>query len=220
MLWQRFKRTVDGPGSPIDLRGIAGQRGRLHFAEHLGGDRMTSLPCLVKKVDRAAILLELASPEAAPQAESAVILEVPNEAALLQCFTTVSSRQPGIEVTLRTPARPHVVQRRRYPRIDVFLSIMVTLPDRPLEPIPAQMTNLSIDGAACVLSEPVPSGTRVALNLTGLGLHPPEALASVVRCLPTPNRLWVIGLKFTDLRPEQELYLGKYLSDFTDQPVF
>ena len=219
MLWQKRTSRLDGPGSPINLNSIAGSRGRLHFSDGLGGDRMISLACHVKKVDRVTILVELASPEAAPQTESAVILEVPSETALLQCFTTVSSRRSGAEITLRTPARPHVVQRRRFPRVDVFLSITMTLPDRAMEPLPAQMTNLSIDGVACVLSEPIAPGTLVTLNLTGLGLHPPEARATVVRCLPTPNRLWVIGLKFEALLPEQELYLGKYLGDYIDQPL-
>ena len=214
MLWQRHSAPEESPPA-LELRSMAGLPGRLSFAEGFAGNRMVHASCSVSKVDHGEIALTLNEGAVAPPVESAVILEVASTRAMLQCFTTVRAVR-GSEVLLRTPARPHVVQRRRFSRVDVFLSITLHTPDRPIEAVPAQMINLSIDGAAVVLVEALQPGTPVTLNLSNLGFHPPEVGAIVRRCTPNPSRLWVIGLQFQALRPEQELYLAKYLQDFVD----
>jgi hypothetical protein len=218
MLWSRNGTSL--PGRPaVDLRSLVGLPGRLSFAEGAGGSRMAHLACTIRRADHSSIVLDLAPGATPPPAESAVILEVTDEAALVQCFTTVRTAAKGGEVVLRTPARPHVVQRRRFPRVDVFIGVTLHTPDRPIEPLAGQMTNLSMDGAACVLAEPLAPGTPVTANLGGMGMHPPEVSAVVRRCTPTPSQLWVVGLQFQSLVPSQELYLGKYLADFTEQQV-
>ncbi|HWI65048.1 MAG TPA: PilZ domain-containing protein [Symbiobacteriaceae bacterium] len=216
MLWARRPADADGATAPVDLRTISGLPGRLSFPEGISGSRMTHVPCTVRKVDHADILLELPEVAARPQPESAVILEVATGRALLQCFTSVRTAGKGPTVILRTPARPHVVQRRRFPRVDLFLGITLHTPDRPIEDVPAQMINLSLDGAACVMAEPLQPDTELVLNFTNLGFHPPEVDAVVRRCSPSPGRLWIIGFQFQSLLPEHELYLGKYLSDYID----
>lgn len=218
MLWQRQGRRTD-PASTgrIDLRTLAGLPGRLSFAEGYGGQRMTHAPCTVRKVDHTEITVDLTEAMVTPPPESAVILEVANHNALVQCFTSVIGTGATGSVTLRTPARPHVVQRRRFPRIDLFLGITLHTPDRPIEAVVGQMINLSIDGTAVVLAEPMEPGTPVVLNLANLGFHPPEVDSAVRRCTPTPSRLWVIGLQFRALNASQELYLAKYISDYMEQ---
>lgn len=216
MLWAKRATESDGAAAPVDLRTTAGLPGRLSFPEGITGNRMTHVPCTVRKVDHTEILLELPETGAKPAPESAVVLEVATGRALLQCFTSVRSAGKGASVALRTPARPHVVQRRRFPRVDLFLGITLHTPDRPIEEVPAQLINLSLDGAACVMTEPLQPDTEVVLNLTNLGFHPPEVGALVRRCSPSPGRLWIIGFQFQSLLPEQELYLGKYLSDYVD----
>lgn len=214
MIWQR-RTEPEESAATIELRSMAGLPGRLSFAEGYAGNRMAHAACEVRKVDHAEIVLNLAEGAAAPSMESAVILEVASTRALVQSFTSVKSVR-GSEVVLRTPARPHVVQRRRFSRVDVFLSVTLHTPDRPIEAVPAQMINLSIDGAAIVLVEALQPGTPVMLNLSNLGFYPPEVQTVVRRCTPNPSRLWVIGLQFRNLRPEQELYLAKFLQDFVD----
>jgi hypothetical protein len=194
---------------------MAGLPGRLSFAQGLAGNRMTHIAGTVRKVDSNEIVLDIPPGTSLPSAEGAVILEVTTQQHLVQCFTTVRSSS-GSGLTLRTPARPHIVQRRRFPRIDVFIGVTLHTPDRPIEPLAGQMINLSIDGAACVLVEPIAPGTAVTMNLAGMGLHPPEANAIVRRCTPTPSQLWVVGLQFQSLESSQELYLGKYITDFTE----
>jgi hypothetical protein len=214
MLWQkRSSAPADGQSGAPDLKSIAGLPGRLLFGDGFAGGRMTDIPCTVRKVDRSEILVELLHAGSAPQPESAVILEVANQTALIQCFTTVRSRAKGSELALRTPARPHVMQRRRFPRIDVFLGVTIYTADRSINPFAAQMTNLSIDGAACVLAEPLAPGQAVRINLTVVGLHPPEVEAVVVRCTATPSHLWVIGFQFRGMKPAQEASVAKYISD-------
>lgn len=216
MLWPRRTDQSSDSTAAVDLRTIAGLPGRLSFSEGLSGNRMTHVPCTVRKVDHTHIVLDMPDTAARPAPESAVILEVATGRALLQCFTSVRSIGSGTTVTLRTPARPHVAQRRRFPRVDLFLSITMHTPDRPIEEVAAQMINLSMDGAACVMVEPLQPGVELMLNLTNLGFHPPEVRAVVRRCNPSPSRLWIIGLQFRGLTPEQELYLGKYLEDYID----
>ncbi|HYF92300.1 MAG TPA: PilZ domain-containing protein [Symbiobacteriaceae bacterium] len=215
MLWP--KRTAEeGATGFVDLRTIAGLPGRLSFSEGVTGSRMTHVTCTVRKVNHTDILLDLPGITVRPAPESAVILEVATGRELLQCFTSVRTVGQGTTVALRTPARPHVVQRRRFPRVDLFLGITLHTPDRPIEEVGAQMINLSMDGAACVMVEPLQPGMELTLNLTNLGFHPPEVKAVVRRCTPSPSRLWIIGLQFQSLSPEQELYLGKYLADYVD----
>lgn len=220
MLWQRQDRQPDSePIAKVDLRSLSGLPGRLSFAEGFGGHRMTHLACTVQKVDHSEIVLSLPAGVTAPAPESAVILEVANHLALVQCFTSVLASARGATISLRTPSRPHVVQRRRFPRIDLFLGITLHTPDRPIEAIAGQMINLSIDGAAIVLAEPIQPGTTVTLNLTSLGLYPPETEAIARRLNPTPSQLWVVGLQFRNLTGTQEVYLGKYISQYSEQPV-
>lgn len=195
---------------------MAGLPGRLSFSEGVGGSRMAHVSCTVRRVDHTNIHVDLPDAGVRPAPESAVILEVATGRELLQCFTSVRSVGQGTSVTLRTPARPHVLQRRRFPRVDLFLGITLHTPDRPIEEVAAQMINLSMDGAACVMVEPLQPGTELVMNLANVGFHPPEVKAVVRRCSPSPSRLWIIGLQFESLLPEQELYLGKYLADYVD----
>ncbi len=199
--------------TPLDIRAIAGLSGRLLFSEGYGRGRLNSIPCVVERVDRSEIRVNLIENNPHLRVESAVILEVTMQSALIQCFTTVRSRGQDTELRLRTPATPHIVQRRRFPRIDLFLSANVLTPENPITPLPAQIINLSVEGAACVLAEPINPGAEITLNLCNLALYPPEVRATVMRCTPTPSHLWVIGVQFQDLQPSQELYLGKYISD-------
>lgn len=220
MLWHKRGGAAfyDGPGAPIDLRTMVGLPGRLLFADGATDHRMTNLVCTVQQVNHTQLIVHVASPQASPQPGSAVILEVAQQAAMVQCFTLVQAVGPGSQITLRTPGRPHVLQRRRFPRIDLFLGITVATPDYPIDYLPAQMINLSMDGAACVMAEPVSPGVLLNLNLTSIGFHPPETQVLVIRCTPSPSHLWVVGVKFLSLQPEQELYLGKYISDVTEMP--
>ncbi|MFZ5826629.1 MAG: flagellar brake protein [Bacillota bacterium] len=216
MSWFRRGQTAkDGPGSAIDLRDLAGLNGQLLFALGLRGHQMTRIPCTVLKVDRSEILLEPTGGSNRPGADSAVILEVLHQSALIQCFTTVIRAEKSGPLALRVPARPHVVQRRRNPRVDIYHGITLHTPDRPIEEVAAQMINLSLDGAACVMTEPVAPGTPLVLNLASIGVHPPTASAIVARCVPTPTHLWVVGLRFDGLAPEQEAFLSGYIADFT-----
>lgn len=214
MLWRNRNSTTfpEGSGTPADLRSIVGFAGRLLFAPSLAGSQMIHVPCTVLTVGRNEVIIQVSGADGAPQAGGAVILEVALATALIQCFTTVRRHWPGGRIALGIPGRPHVLQRRRFPRIDLFTGVILKHSERPLEELPAQLINLSIDGAACVLGEPVTPGTKLLINMIPIGLHPPEARAAVVRCTPTPSHLWVIGIRFLELTPEQELYLGKYIS--------
>ncbi|HYG59476.1 MAG TPA: PilZ domain-containing protein [Symbiobacteriaceae bacterium] len=216
MIWQRRARSsADDASASLELKAVAGLPGRLSYAEGVSGNRMANVSCTIRKVDQAEIILIVVGGATPPPVESAVILEVTDNRALLQCFTSVKVVR-GAEVILRTPSRPHIVQRRRFPRVDVFLSVTLHTPDRPIEAVAAQMINLSMEGAAVVLVEALEPGTPVMLNLANLGFYPTEVPSQVRRCTPTPSHLWVIGLQFESLQPEQELYLAKYLQDFTD----
>jgi len=218
VLWQ--KRTGTTPGHPetaLDLRSISGLPGRLSFTEGVAGRRLSQVACTVRRVDSADIVVEIPEGLVAPGPENAVILEVVDKNALVQCFTTVRMAPRQTELMLRTPARPHVVQRRRFPRIDLFVAVTLATPDRSIEPMAAQMINMSPDGAACVVAEPMSPGTPITVNMMGLGLFPAEAHAVVRRCTPSPSRLWVVGLQFQNLDRGQELYLEKYVTDYIEQ---
>lgn len=216
-MWQRqaTSTSFDGPGAPVDLRTISGLPGKILFAENDRTRQMTDLSCTVLKVTPTQLIVEPEPAATLPKTGTAVILEVAQQSAMVQCFTTVRAVGPGHRLTLQTPGRPHVLQRRRYPRVDLFLGITVSTPDRPIDQLPAQMINLSCEGSACVLAEPIAPGTSLSLNLTAIGLHPPETIAQVIRCTPTPSQLWVVGVRFQALAPDQEIYLCKYIADVT-----
>lgn len=216
MPWfSKGQAVQDGPGSAIDLRELAGHSGNLLFANGLRANQMVSIPCRLLRVDRTHIAVELAEGSARPAAESAVILEVLHHSALIQCFTFVERVEKSGPVLVRIPTRPHVVKRRKNPRVDIYLGVTLHTPDRPIEETPAQMINLSLDGAACVLAEPVQQGAQISINMSALGFNPPMVAANVVRCSPTPTHLWVIGFQFRQLLPEQERYLTEYIANFT-----
>lgn len=199
----------------INLRQIVGLQSHLQFMESGAGSRLVTVSCTTVKIDRSEVTLEVAGSGPLPVLDGAVVLEVTLETALLQCYTTVRAVH-GRLVKLRTPARPHIVQRRRFPRVPLFLS--VTLKPASAGEIPSQLINLSLEGAACVMVEPLPPGTSLVINLAATGLHPPTVTASVMRCTPTPNQLWVMGLRFLSLTPDQRLYLGKYLGSCQSNP--
>lgn len=215
MLWQRGSNTAypDGPTPTVDLLGMVGLQGKLLYADRNGS--MQQLACVVHQVDRRQIEIEVLTEALVPGRPTEVILEVAQQSALVQCFTRVMSRKRNGRLTLHTPSQSHVLQRRRFQRVDLFLGITVTPKEHTLSEMAAQMINLSVDGAACVLVEPVPVGSELILNLRAIGLHPAEAKAQIVRCTPTPGRLWVLGLKFQSLTAEQEIYLGKYIADIS-----
>lgn len=199
----------------INLHQIVGLQSHLQFMEGGVGSRLVTVSCTAVKVDRSELTLEVSGTGALPVLDGAVVLEVTLETALLQCFTTVRAVH-GRLVKLRTPARPHIVQRRRFHRVPLFLS--VTLKPEGASEIPSQLINLSLEGAACVMAEPLPPGTSLSVNLAATGLHPPTVAASVMRCAPTPNQLWMVGLQFLSLTPDQRLYMGKYLSSCQSGP--
>ncbi|HLO01973.1 MAG TPA: PilZ domain-containing protein [Symbiobacteriaceae bacterium] len=204
------------PAPEINLRQIVGLQAHLQFMEGGSSSRLVTVSCTTIKADRNELTLEIAGSAPLPVLDGAVVLDITLETALLQCYTTVRAVH-GRLVKLRTPARPHIVQRRRFQRVPLFLS--VTLRPEAAGEIPSQLINLSLDGAACVMVEPLPPGTSLVINLAATGLHPPTVTASVMRCTPTPNQLWVMGLQFLSLTPDQRLYLGKYLSSCQSDPT-
>lgn len=215
MFWPRRPGTARGPNmeEPLDLRSISGLSGHLLFAEARGRPQMITVPCVVRKAGPVSLVVDVEGVPSLPDAGSAVILEVVQPKALLQCFTQVQSVGPGPKLVLKAPELPHVLQRRRFPRVELFLGISVSTADRPIDQLPAQMINLSIDGAACVMTEPLSPGTALRLHLAAIGLHPPDVETAVIRCTPTPSHLWMIGVRFQALSSEQEIYLGKYIAD-------
>jgi c-di-GMP-binding flagellar brake protein YcgR len=217
MFWRRRKRPDDEEFSvSVDLHSLVGLPGHLTFTHGLIGSHLVTVPCQVKRINRSDIVLQCATQGALPQPESAVILEVANQTALIQCFTTVRAQTNETQVILRRPARPHIVQRRRYPRVDLFLSIAINTPELPLDTLPAQMINLSIDGTACVLVEPLPLGTTITLDLSILGIHPATLEGRVMNCRPNPSHLWVMGVKFLHLSPVQTASLAAYIASVTE----
>lgn len=215
MSWfKRNQPVTEGPGSAVDLRTLSGMTGRLLFAHGLATKQMVQIPCKVLRVDRSEIILEPTGGSARPGAGSAVILEVLHEVSLIQCFTTILRVGKDSSLTLRVPARPHVVQRRRNPRVDVYVGVTLLTPDRPIEETPAQLINLSLTGAGCVVAEPLAPGSPVTINLAPLGLVPPQITAEVVRCVPTPTHLWLLGLGFAHVYDSQATYLNQYIERF------
>ncbi|HEY3363645.1 MAG TPA: PilZ domain-containing protein [Symbiobacteriaceae bacterium] len=206
---------MDEATVPVDIRSLAGLAGRL-LVTNRRSDQVRELKCVVRKIDRSEITLELGLAEehhVAPR--ESVVLEATGDLSLVQCFTSVVSLGKEGRLVLRTPPRIHIVQRRRFPRVDVFLGITLRTPDRSVDPLPGQLINLSIDGAACVVTEPIAVGTLVTVNLTAIGLQPTETQAKVVRSAPSPDHLWVIGVQFQGLIPDQQRFLGNYISDIT-----
>lgn len=215
MSWQSRGPTAADPSiAPIDLRTLAGLAGQLLYNQEIRSNQLTCIPCRVLSVDRSTIALELPAGAPRPDANSAVILEVLHRKALVQCFTSVIRTEPGAPLMLRLPARPHVIQRRRHPRVDLFLGVSLHTPERPIEEIPAQMINLSVDGAACVVAEPLTPGSGVTINMGAMGLQPPRLSGRVVRCVPAPTHLWVIGVQFEQVSPEQEECLAQYIAGY------
>lgn len=217
MSWLKQGPAVqEGPGAAVDLRDLEGLPGHLLFANSLRAHQMVSLPCRVLRVDRLAMVVELTGGTDRPRAESAVIVEVLHHSAVIQCFTTVERADRGGPLLVRIPARPHVVKRRRNQRVDMFMGVTLNTPSRPIEETPAQLINLSPDGAACVVAEPLAPGAAISINMAPLGVTPHAVPATVVRCVPTPTHLWVIGVRFGQLSPEQESYLSQYITDFME----
>jgi hypothetical protein len=216
MSW--FKRSQPVPTEvrpTVDLQDLAGLPGELLFAQGLR-DQMVRIPCTVLGVERYAMAVEPTGGTTRPGPGSAVILEVLHRTALVQCFTNVLRLEKSGPIALNIPARPHIVLRRRNQRVEVYLGVILLTPERPIEETPAQMINVSLDGAACVLTEPLATGTGVCINMTPLGIEPPIVSAEVVRCTPTPTHLWVIGLRFMGLSAEQESFLSRYINSFIE----
>lgn len=214
MSWFRSgQMTKEGPASPVDLTELEGLPAELVFAHGLR-DQLVRVPCTVLQVKAPIIAIVMTGDALRPGNGSAVILEVVHQTALIQCYTSVQRAEKAGPITLHLPARPHITLRRRNPRVDIYLGVTLHTKDRPIEATPAQLINLSLDGAACVLTEPLTPGNTVFINMAALGLVPQQVQAMVVRCVPTPTHLWVIGFRFEQVRPEQEQYLSQYINNF------
>jgi len=220
MLFQGEPQTafIDGAGAAVDLHSMIGLQGRLVFASP--GGQMMHVPCLVLGVDRRHIVVEVLHATTTPARGTDVILEVAYQTALVQCFTDLLGKKRNGTLVLRTPGHSHVLQRRRFQRVDLFVGVTLRSKDSYLNQTAAQMINLSIDGAACVVVESLPPGTECLVDLTAIGLYPGEAHAVVTRSTPSPSRLWVVGMKFDRLVPEQEIYLDKYIMDVSERQGF
>ncbi|MGE5673561.1 MAG: flagellar brake protein [Mycobacterium leprae] len=204
---------MEGPVRPADIRSVEGLPGRLFFAEPRSPGPVRMRNCSVLKVGRHGVVVALEGTEGPlPEADDSVVLEVAHKNSLIQCFTSVVSAPTSQAVTLRRPPSLHVLQRRRYPRIDVFLGVTVYTPEQTLIPVAGQMINLSVDGAAIVMAEPLIPDSVITVDLTASGLEPSHLRARVVRCSPSPNHLWVNGVQFQELLPDQEQFLAEYIN--------
>lgn len=214
MSWfRRGQIVLEESGTAVNLTELQGLPGELLFA-HGVRDQLVRVPCKVPRVDRQWVVVEPTGGGLRPETGGAVILEVVVRTALVQCYTSVQRAEKSGPLYLHMPARPHITVRRRNPRIDIYVGVTLHTRERPIEATPAQMINLSLDGAACVLSEPLTPSTTIFINMAALGLNPQQVQATVVRCIPTPTHAWVIGLRFEQVRPEQESHLAQYIATF------
>jgi c-di-GMP-binding flagellar brake protein YcgR len=220
MLFHRETHTAfaEDAGAFVDLHSMVSLQGRLVFTA--ASRQLVHVPCIVLSVDRKHIVVEVHKGVTTPALETDVILEVAQQTALVQCFTELLSKKRNGHLALRTPGHSHVLQRRRFQRVDLFIGVTLRTKDFRLDQTAAQMINLSMDGAALVVVESLPIGTECLVDLTAIGLHPGEAHAVVIRSTPTPSRLWVVGMKFDRLEAEQEIYLGKYINDVSERQGF
>lgn len=220
MLFQRETHTafVEGEGAAVDLHTMVSFQGRLVFTAATG--QLVHIPCVVLSVNRKHIVVEVLNGATTPATGTDVILEVAQQSALVQCFTELLSKKHNGTLTLRTPGHSHVLQRRRFQRVDLFVGVTLRAKSFRLDQTAAQMINLSVEGAACVMVESLPTGTECLVDLTAIGLYPGEAHAVVIRSTPTPSRLWVVGLKFDRLEAEQAIYLNKYITDVSERQGF
>jgi c-di-GMP-binding flagellar brake protein YcgR len=198
----------------LALKSLSGQKGRLIADDPRSPDGTAELPCTVSAVNGPLLRVALVEQVPLPEEGAQVVLEVATRQALVQCFTVVERREEPVTLFLRRPARTHVLQRRRYPRADTFVAATYQQ-GGAFSPYPAQLINLSVDGAAMVVVDPLQFGSVITLNLGAIGLKPEEVPARVVRCTPSPNHLWVIGLSFGRLPPEQEESLAAYIVQLT-----
>lgn len=200
-----------GSRETFDLKHLHGQPGRLLVAAPRAPDDLIRLSCTVISLSGPLLRVALHQEHWLPEPGTQVVLEVTTGRALIQCFTMVEKIEAPLNVCLRKPAQTHIVQRRRYPRAEVFVGATYRH-STGYSPTPAQLINLSVDGAAMVVVEPLQPGCVVSLSLSGIGLQPDEVPARVLRCTPSPNHLWVVGLSFGRLPPEQEQRLADYIN--------
>lgn len=195
----------------IDLKSLNGEPGRLLLDDPKAPDRMLRVSCTVEESSATLMQLSVMYPVSALSPGTQVALEVVTRTALVQCFTTVEKVEGVQTLYLRRPAHTHIVQRRRFPRAEVFIAATYRK-GGAYGALPAQLTNLSVDGAAMVVVEAPANGSVIALDLSSIGLEPGDVPARVVRSTPSPNHLWVVGLAFGKLPPEQEHYLAEYVN--------
>lgn len=209
-----------GTKETFDLKQLMGEPGYLLVSDLSAPDKERRLSCKVRSLSGPLLKIVLQEEAEQPQPGAHVVLEVATRRALVQCFTSVERTESPLTLSLRRPAQTHIVQRRRYPRVEVFVGATFRHGGN-YGIVPAQLINLSVDGAAMVVVERLQPGSVLSLCLSGIGLDPDEVPARVVRCTPSPNHLWVVGLSFGRLPPEQEQYLEDYINsiELTSAPV-
>jgi hypothetical protein len=196
-----------------ELKALVGFPARIVLRDSRTPGNTVKIPGIIRQVALTGIVLELFFPLICPRTGESAALEVIGHSSLTQGFTTITHTSNPQCIHLMLPDKIHAVQRRRFPRANVFISARLQHPAFA-DGKPVTITNLSAGGCALELTEPLKVGDKVHLNLLAAGLSPADIAAEVARCSPSPSPdgVWDIGLAFCSLDGAGEQHLVNYVN--------
>jgi len=193
-----------------------------HHVLACGQAVVVDLPASVRRTMpiRHFVLAELAGREALLRAGEPVppldpgvpaVLTVARQGPRLESVVVGVSPPNGLTVLLaRSP------DRRVSPRVPVELSgELETIDDSGFEPVRISSVNISVDGAMLRSPQPVPTGSKAFVALTGPGLGSFMAIAHVRDCTMNPgDTLYRVRVQFSSVADDAARRLDRWVGEF------
>lgn len=194
--------TASGMQPVVDqMSELLGYPVRVTVMEPISHERQTRVAGVLAAVTAAGIVVESAGTMPLFPAEAPATVEVLHGGSLYWCHTKV---QPGAagqyrSMYLALPVEVQTTQRRRFPRVDLDMTVHVLVHDGP-RVLEGAIRDISAGGAAVHLTDSLTEGQSVGLVFElGSGLYFQDLGSRVVRCTGTADGSYVVGLEFVCL---------------------
>lgn len=152
-------------------------------------------------------------PERLPQ-QARVTLEIRRQGSLFWChsrFSSLTGDRGSHQLCLQWPASVQSTQRRAFPRVDVHLPVFYGVLGR-ITAEPGFIIDIGAGGIALQGAIGLSPQEKITLVFSlGSGLFFQDITADVVRSACSSTGVWVSGLSFRGLSPEQKQLLEQWV---------
>ncbi len=186
------------------FRAMQGQPVRVTVLFPVTRERLTRLPGMLVAVSDGALVVDCTNLFVSIPDQAPVTIEFLVSGKLFWCHTILVKVDETQRLYLKLPDMLQEQQRRRYPRVDINVSVRLITHDGSIN-MPAILRDISAGGAYMETTQPIEPGNQVTLVFPlGTGMMFNNIEVEALRCTRLKTESFVVATRFCCSQQQQD----------------